>query len=327
MHLSTTLALAAAASVSAQSITCATGVHVIVARASGEAPGEGIIGEVAKNVTAAIPGSDSIPVPYPATFGDYFASETYGVGNMTNVITSYVDACPDAKLVLLGYSQGAQVLLDTLCGQSEVIFQDKNAPLADKYAKAVVAAVQMGDPSFIPGLAYDKGNATTERGIFPRSNTAPCLAYSNRLRSYCDAGDTYCASGNSSLIHISYVIKYGSEAVDFIVGLSKAALAGSGSGSSSSASASATATASASGTASTSAMSSAASALSSALSSAAAGTTTGGMMVQTALPTASATGAARSVTGSGPPVATGAATKQGVAIAGLVGAVAALHFL
>jgi hypothetical protein len=38
--------------------TCTTGVHMIIARASTEPPGEGIIGAVATTVKSSVPGSD-----------------------------------------------------------------------------------------------------------------------------------------------------------------------------------------------------------------------------------------------------------------------------
>jgi acetylxylan esterase len=90
---------------SAANTTCASGVHMIVARASTEAPGEGIIGAVATQVQQSVPGSDSEAVDYPATLTDYLNSEASGVTAMTKLIQSYVARCPNSKIALLGYSQ------------------------------------------------------------------------------------------------------------------------------------------------------------------------------------------------------------------------------
>jgi acetylxylan esterase len=87
------------------SATCATGVHMIVARASTEAPGEGIIGAVATKVQQSVPGSDSEAVDYPATLTNYTSSEASGVASMQKLISSYVARCPSSKIALLGYSQ------------------------------------------------------------------------------------------------------------------------------------------------------------------------------------------------------------------------------
>jgi len=96
----------AAANSTTNATACATGVHMIVARASTEQPGEGIIGAVATTVKGMINGSDSEAVVYPATLQNYnTTSEPAGVTAMTKLITDYAAKCPNSKIVLLGYSQ------------------------------------------------------------------------------------------------------------------------------------------------------------------------------------------------------------------------------
>ena len=84
---------------------CDAGVHIIVARASGEKPGTGIIGAVANNTMAQIPGSSITAVDYPATLGNYTTSEPLGTIAMTKLIEEYSAECPNSKMVLMGYSQ------------------------------------------------------------------------------------------------------------------------------------------------------------------------------------------------------------------------------
>ena len=85
--------------------TCATGVHMIVARGSTEQPGPGIIGAVATQVQQSVAGSDKDALIYPATFDNYTSSESTGVAAMKSLIQSYVALCPSSKIALLGYSQ------------------------------------------------------------------------------------------------------------------------------------------------------------------------------------------------------------------------------
>lgn len=85
--------------------SCASGVHIIVARASNEPPGEGIIGPVASMVEARIPGSDSEAIVYPALLLPYMPSEDTGTTAMLSAISSYVGRCPSTMIVLMGYSQ------------------------------------------------------------------------------------------------------------------------------------------------------------------------------------------------------------------------------
>lgn len=55
----------------------------------------------------------------------------------------------------------------------------------------------MGDPSFTPGQSYDAGTSFT-RGLFPRSSSGvQCLqGFADRIKSYCDIGDEFCASAS-----------------------------------------------------------------------------------------------------------------------------------
>jgi acetylxylan esterase len=201
---------------------CSPSVHMIVARASFEPAGYGILASVVRNISTLLNSTTSTAVPYPATFVDppYVDSEQQGVGNMTALIRSYVDACPSTPLALLGYSQGAQVALDTVLGTDEPAFSDDivTQGLAPRYVAQIAAVVVMGDPSRVAGAAYDVGNATGQ-SVFPRSNGARVqeLGLGGRLRSYCDANDTYCDSGSSSLVHASYVMRYGADAAAFVV--------------------------------------------------------------------------------------------------------------
>lgn len=85
---------------------CATGVHMIIARAATESPGPGMIGSVANKIKNSVKGSDIESVDYPATpEPNWVSSEAAGVAAMTKLITAYTAKCPDSKLVLMGYSQ------------------------------------------------------------------------------------------------------------------------------------------------------------------------------------------------------------------------------
>ncbi|ESZ99123.1 carbohydrate esterase family 5 protein [Sclerotinia borealis F-4128] len=188
--------------------------HMIVARASTEAPGEGIIGSVATMVKAALPGSDSEAVVYPATLTQYQSSEASGVAAMTKLILDYAAKCPSSKIAVLGYSQGAQVAADVMCGTSETGFNiSSSSPLSAAVSNNVVAMVLMGDPSHVPTETFNAGTSK-KNGLFPRQNTAACPT--DRTVSYCDDMDEFCDSGSSLQVHLSYVTTYGTAAAKFI---------------------------------------------------------------------------------------------------------------
>ncbi|KAK4631028.1 Acetylxylan esterase [Fulvia fulva] len=214
----------------ATSSDCPTenGAHIIVARASVEALGYGIIGQVKDNVLKQVPGSTAEFVVYPATLNDYFNSETDGVVGMRKLIDAYVAKCANAPLVLMGYSQGAQVTADSLVGQQVAAFPPNSTvsqPLPDSTLERVAAAVIMGDPTSNLTESFHVGNAT-KNGIFPRKNVAnfEATGLASRMKSYCDEGDPYCASGKFSEIsvHLRYVQEYGAEATQFVVDQIKA---------------------------------------------------------------------------------------------------------
>lgn len=186
------LAATAAAQNATANSACVNGtaVHMIIARASLEKPGPGVIGGVATQVVQQLPGSDMIAVDYPATLDNYPASEAAGVTAMTALLTSYASRCPDSKIVMMGYSQGAQVAADVLCGRNDgSLFQttqavnssilDKGRPLPNlwttprmdpkrnegnfanySHPAVVTAVVLMGDPSKAQNETFINGTST-----------------------------------------------------------------------------------------------------------------------------------------------------------------------
>lgn len=116
--------------------SCSTGVKMIVARGSKEAPGFGTAAAVVDAVKALIPNSSADPVDYPARLDDeriYLGSVMQGTRNARQQIEDYAAKCPSGKIVLVGYSQGAQVVGDAVCGMSSRGFPT-SADLGDKYA-------------------------------------------------------------------------------------------------------------------------------------------------------------------------------------------------
>ncbi|KAF4811263.1 Acetylxylan esterase 2 [Colletotrichum siamense] len=204
--------------------TCASGVHLIVARGSNEPAGVGRIGSVANGVVAAIPGSQIEPLDYPATFDNYSISVEDGDIAMNLALTAYSSRCPDSKVALLGYSQGAQVTGDTLCGSvdedaGEALDLEFNhtAPIASSIVdQSVIAVVLFGDPTHTANSTWNRGTSTRD-GIFPRDNTTACQQYASKIASWCDTGDVYCDIGNNTKVHGSYFANYTDDAVEFVV--------------------------------------------------------------------------------------------------------------
>lgn len=118
-------------------VTCASdnGLYIIVARGSNQAAGEGTVGPVADLIEAAVAGSYSVAVDYPAVIitadpGDnYFSSVNDGIEDTKSKIEAYVAACGSgSRIALLGFSQGGEVVTDTLAGGT-----GKPEPIAETY--------------------------------------------------------------------------------------------------------------------------------------------------------------------------------------------------
>lgn len=79
--------------------------HLIIARGSLEPQGPGQLMSMANKIIAANPGTTIEPVVYPAKIENYGASSSNGTAAVTDMLISFVQRCPNAKLALLGYSQ------------------------------------------------------------------------------------------------------------------------------------------------------------------------------------------------------------------------------
>lgn len=168
-------------------------------------------------IKAQIPDSGDVAVVYPATLTNYASSVTAGITDTKNKIQSYVSACGSkSRIVLVGLSQGGQVMTDTLVGGV-----DKPAPLDSSYKKYITAVTVFGDPTFTANQSFNRGTSTKD-GVFRRAENGASLAllktYASVLRSYCDADDEVCASGDSLSVHSAEVGSHAKEATAFVVG-------------------------------------------------------------------------------------------------------------
>jgi len=193
-------------------------VHVIAARASTEAPGAGVIGSL---VTLIQDNSkqtvSTASVDYPATLQNYASSVGQGDSALKTQLTNQASACPSQKIVLVGYSQGAQVVGDVIGGGGGGSLGAETAPVSSTVANRVNAVIQMGDPRHVVGKSFDVGTST-QNGLFPRGNDQQIPSnLQARFKSFCDTGDPFCASGNNVAAHLDYTQKYNQQALTFVL--------------------------------------------------------------------------------------------------------------
>lgn len=176
--------LAAPASVPAAAAEPCPDTEVVFGRGSGQPVGLGDVGEAfVAALTEQAPGRDIqvYPVDYPAST-DYRNSALLGESDAAAHIQGTVANCPNTKLVLGGYSQGASVM--------EMSSNSLPAPVANH----VVAVVLFGPPSSPYSTSLWGG-------------PLPVLAASYRPKTidFCLAGDIYCEDNGSVIPHLMYV--------------------------------------------------------------------------------------------------------------------------
>ncbi|RGP74881.1 acetylxylan esterase 2 [Fusarium longipes] len=193
---------------------CPSGAHIIAVRGSLEPQGPGKIGKIANKIAERIPDSDIEALVYPALYEpDYVESQTEGVTAMTKLVNNYVKKCPNTKIVILGYSQGAHVTMDVMCGASSKGFPS-TMPQPDYIAKQVAAIILLGDPSLVEGQPFHVGSSKGN-GVLPRLRPEGCQAIVRKTVSICDAGDPFCEAGSKDLdVHMGYVPVYMDYAVE-----------------------------------------------------------------------------------------------------------------
>ncbi|KAK3935285.1 acetylxylan esterase precursor [Diplogelasinospora grovesii] len=198
-------------------------VHVYGARETTVPQGYGTSKGLVDMVVQAYPGATSEAIVYPACGGQsncggvsYENSASQGTQAVLKAVTDFNKKCPDTKIVLIGYSQGGQIMDNSLCGGG-------GATLAGAALASVKAAIFMGDPHNVVGLPYNVGTCKA-KGFAARPSGYQCSPASpSIIQSYCDSTDPYCCNGNDANSHQQYVNKYGNQALAFIKKLVDAA--------------------------------------------------------------------------------------------------------
>ncbi|MFZ3268850.1 MAG: cutinase family protein [Mycobacterium sp.] len=174
-----------------------TNAEVVFARGTGEPVGPGGPGQAFfDSLTAQLPGKsvNLYPVDYPSTT-DYANSSKAGAADEVAHVQSTVASCPNTKVVIGGYSQGAGVA-DLTSHQ-----------LPPQVANHVAAVALFGNPQ----SSYAKHLA---------DNQIPAIdpSYSAKTIDICLPNDNICAEGGSIIAHLGYVPVATDQAATFVAG-------------------------------------------------------------------------------------------------------------
>jgi cutinase len=173
--------------------------EVVFARGTDEPPGVGRVGEafVSSLRQRTRKSVGAYGVNYPAN--EDFLAAADGANDASNHVQQMADNCPDTKLVLGGYSQGAAVIdIVTAAPLPGLGFHQ---PLPADAADHVAAVALFGNPSSRAG------------GLM--STLTP--NFGGKTIDLCNQGDPICSQGNQWKAHLGYVPGMTNQAAGFVV--------------------------------------------------------------------------------------------------------------
>ena len=177
-------------------------IEVVFARGTDEPPGIGRVGQAFVDALRNRVGNRSVgvyAVNYPASW-DFLAAAN-GANDASGHIQWMMDNCPNTRLVLGGYSQGAAVI--DVIGAVPFPAIGFNAPLPPNTPDHVAALAVFGNPTAKAGLPLTVSPVWGSRSI-----------------DLCAAGDPVCSAGEDIAVHSSYAPSgQAVAAADFVAGL------------------------------------------------------------------------------------------------------------
>jgi len=160
-------------------------IHVFGARETTVSPGYGTAGVVVNLILNAYPGATSEAISYPACGGQsscggiqYGSSAAQGTTSVANAVNSLHQRCPNTQIVLVGYSQGGQIMDNAVCGGPDTGsgISSTTPPISSSALNMVKAVILMGSPRYVRGLPYNVGTCSAQgvRSPFSLSSRGKC---------------------------------------------------------------------------------------------------------------------------------------------------------
>ncbi|KAG9521316.1 alpha/beta-hydrolase, partial [Aureobasidium melanogenum] len=205
-------------------VTDCTDVHIFLGKGNNE-PYPGRQGKLVNAVCDGLPSCDYEDILfYNPVEAPYCQSVEQGVADGIAQLNAYAARCPNTKLVISGYSQGAQVVGDIIGGGNGTFFQgctttptpalDVNSALG----KQIVAVTVFGNTRHTANQPYNQFSGAPDNGIFPRPDyqLANLATWTSKFHDYCVAEDPICAGGDVVADHLNYFDLYSDTAAAWI---------------------------------------------------------------------------------------------------------------
>lgn len=162
-------------------------IEIVFARGTDEPPGLGVVGtSLVKTLQPMVKGQSigTYAVKYPASWD--FAQVAAGANDASRRVQTIAAQCPDSKIVMGGYSQGAAVI--DVVATSPIAGLGYTAPLPLAVVPHVAAIAVFGNPS----------------ARFGRPLTVLSPDFGARTADLCNTGDPICSRGDDFSAHVRY---------------------------------------------------------------------------------------------------------------------------
>jgi acetylxylan esterase len=97
-------------------------------------------------------------------------------------VNSFNSRCPNTQLVIVGYSQGAQITDNAFCGGPDINqgYSQTSPAFSAAALNQIKAVIEMGNPRYVYGVSYQVGTCRTQ-GFSARPSGYSCSVSSSRL--------------------------------------------------------------------------------------------------------------------------------------------------
>ncbi|KAG4416863.1 hypothetical protein IFR04_010005 [Cadophora malorum] len=214
--LAATRCLAAPADATAAATRC-NDVQVFLARGHGET----VPGRLTAIVDKICEGEQKCGyqnINYNANSSDTICDDqAAGIEMAKQDLADYGRACPRAKLVLAGWSQGGALVSDIIAGGGQGVsligpfcVQPNTTALSPSTfpGSRIAAIITFGELHHTASQSYNVGNGSWADGTYPRNaaQKKSLNLWSDRFRDFCNVDDPACARGLITSVHYDYFV-------------------------------------------------------------------------------------------------------------------------
>jgi hypothetical protein len=98
-----------------------------------------------------------------------------GISAIASAVNNFNSRCPNTQLVIVGYSQGAQITDNAFCGgpDSNQGYSQTTPAFSAAALNQIKAVIEMGNPRFVYGVSYQVGTCRT-KGFSARPSGYTC---------------------------------------------------------------------------------------------------------------------------------------------------------